>query len=670
MLSRSGRRPISAALTVASLLLLTGITECNSTCFDYDSRGNRFTYECVVCQDPDSNPCTRDTWNVPAGNVCVAQDQPLLPNGTACDDGTTVGVCVSGVCSSSLSCDVAAALATQTCLMEANEAWQACYANGGAPCSDKDPSIIAALSALEATVSASCSSGEFGSLSVPALVGRLQTSCRYEAASLASRSFGGPHGAAWADADPASRACLEAAHQTGASLLDDVLTSTQNCLTGGNCDAAGLATEVQGLSSTAQQYIAGACSALETIVALDPQQFVERALHQSDCIVATSRADTSPLALSCGPSRVPSTPTRGQYVQIVLDGADWGTSCGDGSPYAFQIRLAPPGQPLNRVLIGMQGGGVCIFGSDCGPIWQSSPGLFEALSDQAPSGGIMSNDPAQNDFAAWTKVFLPYCTQDVYAGGGISQAFTGFDIERYGSVNVRAAVEYVRNLLWLMQDQEGGEGYRPDQMVAAFGGWSAGGFGALYNYHWMLDDLQWPNTTAFADSSLGLDSGDPLFSVRVLGGLLQVLWDALPVFPPYCFAGDCAVGPDLYAATAPRLKATPNQQFLILSNQNDGTQVGTTYFPSTAAWINAARSSVCDTKDLAGVNYYLTSVLNSVHVVSLGSLYAQAVDGELMSQWLWKGVIGAPNAIADRIEEGLFAQQIAGVNPFPCAIAP
>ncbi len=274
----------------------------------------------------------------------------------------------------------------------------------------------------------------------------------------------------------------------------------------------------------------------------------------------------------------------------------------------------------------MQGGGVCIFGSDCEPLWNNAPGLFEALSDQAPSGGIMSNDPAQNDFADWTKVFLPYCNQDVFAGGGRIQAFPNFDFERHGSVNVRAAVEYVRNVLWLLLDQESGDGYRPVQIVAAFGGWSAGGFGTLYNYHWVLDDLQWPNTTAFADASLALDSRDPLFSVRVLGGALQALWDALPVFPPYCIAGDCAVGPDLYAATAPRLKAVPNQQMLILTGQNDGTQVNTTFFPSTAAWINTARTSVCDTRNL--------------------------------------------NGITDRMQEGNFVQQVPGVNPFACAVAP
>jgi len=525
------------------------------------------------------------------------------------------------------------------------------------------------LSALQSTVNASCEDGDFGSLTVAALVGRLQASCSSESVSLASRSYGGPQGAAWAPGDASSRSCLQAAHQSGAAFLDAVLSSANACLADGSCDADELDTETAALAASAEQEITGACTALADLVALTPAQYVERAAHQSDCIIATTHTDTAPLTLSCGPTRAGSPPPRGEYVQIELDGEEWGTLCGDGSPFAFQLRLAPEGAPLDRVLIGMQGGGVCVFEADCAGVWENAPGLFESLSDEPPTSGIMSNDPEENPFADWTKVYLPYCNQDVFIGGGITEDLGELQLPRYGAVNVRAAVEYVRNVLWGMLDQEGGDGYRPDQLIAAFGGWSAGGFGTLYNYHWMLDDLQWPNTAAFPDAALALDSGGVL-SVRTLGTLLRSQWEALPFFPPYCFAGDCAVGPDLYAATAPRLKAVPNQQFLILSNQNDSTQVGTTFFPSTPDWINAERSSVCDTRDLNGIHYYLTSDVQSVHVVSLGPLYSGSVDGAVMSEWLWDAVVDDPGAVVSRMEEGDFVQDITGVDPFPCAVAP
>ena len=46
-----------------------------------------------------------------------------------------------------------------------------------------------------------------------------------------------------------------------------------------------------------------------------------------------------------------------------------------------------------------------------------------------------------------------------------------------------------RDVLWKKLDEEGA-GYRPDE-VSLFGGWSAGAYGTMYNYHWLVDDLQW-----------------------------------------------------------------------------------------------------------------------------------------------------------------------------------
>ena len=567
------------------------------------------------------------------------------------------------------SCAEAAASATQTCLADVNFAWETCYLDNDGPCADDDPIIASALLMLDATVSDNCTDGEFLSLSVDALVGRLQTSCTSEAMSLASRTFGGPQGAVWESASSGNRACLQDAQMNGANFMDAAIALANACLASENCDADAYDQEVTELADGAAQAVADACGPLQQLIALSPSQYIDRARHQVDCTVATIHADTAPLALSCGPTRTGETPPRGEYTQIILDGEEWGTLCGDGSPFAFQIRLAPEGQPLDRILIGMQGGGVCVFEPDCANRWENAPELFESLTDEPPTSGVMSNE-SDNPFGDWTKVYLPYCNQDVFAGGGVPQVFTDFTVERYGAVNVRAAVEYVRNLLWRLLDEEGGDGYRPDQITAMFGGFSAGAFGTLYNYHWTLDDLQWPHTTAFPDAALALDSGG-FTSVRTLGNILVGTWAALPFFPPYCFAGDCAVGPDLYAATAPRLKAVPNQQFMILTNQWDQTQQSTTFFPTDVDWINEERLTVCETRDLNGIHYYLTGDTQNVHVVSLRpELYDGEVDGQVMSDWLWEGVIGDPDATVSRMEEGTFVEAFPGVEPFPCQVPP
>ena len=69
-------------------------------------------------------------------------------------------------------------------------------------------------------------------------------------------------------------------------------------------------------------------------------------------------------------------------------------------------------------------------------------------------------------------------------------------MQRFGALERRAALRYVRDVLWRELDDHRPEGYRPDRMRVLFGGYSAGGFGTLYNYHYVLDDLQWAHTAA------------------------------------------------------------------------------------------------------------------------------------------------------------------------------
>src|SRR5262249_43385881 len=152
----------------------------------------------------------------------------------------------------------------------------------------------------------------------------------------------------------------------------------------------------------------------------------------------------------------------------------------DGSSYAFWIKLAPNGSPPERVVIDLQGGGVCLFESDCSDVQMNSPGLFEALSDyqpSGPSGGYMSTNSATNPFWDWTMVAMPYCTQDLHFGGGVDSVFPSLTVHRYGALNVRATLRYLRDVLWSELDATTGSGYRPDLLRVLFGGVSAGGYG-------------------------------------------------------------------------------------------------------------------------------------------------------------------------------------------------
>ena len=563
-------------------------------------------------------------------------------------------------------CSMAAPEALRSCIGDVSRTIATCYRDGDRPCDDSDPDIEAALSGLQETVEGACADGELLSLSVDAVVGRLQNACRSQADSIAWRTFGGPQGAVWPGAGDEGRACLQSAHETITGFVDQTLAATNDCLAADACDGTALSEERRSAADEAVASVDTACPELPALIAVDSRTFVSRAEEQVDCTLATVHGDTGDLALSCGPGNVESVPPRGEWSQIILDGEQWGTRCGDGSDYAIQLRLAPEGSPLDRVLIGLQGGGVCLFEEDCTSRLASNPGLFNAQDDLPVSTGIASTDP-MNPFSDWTMVYLPYCNQDVFAGGGVVESLGDLELPRYGSINARAGMRVARDILWKLSDEAGGDGFRPDRLIALFGGFSAGGYGALYNYHWVLDDLQWPRTAAFPDAGGALDNGG--IGVRTLGFTKIPAWGFRNYLPPYCFSGDCAVGPDLYRATSPRLKQVPEQQYLILSNQKDETQQRDAFFFDEAQWIDAMRAAFCDTKDLRGIQWYLTSdSVNSVHVVSLREeFYYGAVAGEKMVDWLWRAVTD-PDSIEDRAEEGNFTTDIPGSSPFPCQL--
>lgn len=595
--------------------------------------------------------------------------------GCSNDNGTLGGTGGSGATGGtggtpSGTCSEVAAEASRTCVSAINAAWEACYNDTNLPCASDNTDVTAALSSLESDTRAGCADGEFGELSVDALVGRLQNSCASETSSLATRTYGGPMGVVWADATANDQACLQTAHENASTLIDDAFLSANACLAAADCDPATVQADRDAARATALSNVEASCAELEELIAVPADLYVNRALLQADCLVATANADPGDLSLACGPSNVTETLPRGEYAQVTLDGDKWDTVCGDGSPYSFWIRLAPEGQPLDRIVIGLQGGGVCFFDDDCSARFANNPGLFTSEDDVPFESGIASNDPDESPFGNWTKVYLPYCNQDVFGGRGVTEEFAALDLQRNGGTNLRSAIRYTRDLIWGLMDEDGGAGFRPDELVALFGGFSAGGYGTLYNYHWLLDDLQWPRTAAFPDAGLALDNGTAL-SVRTLGFTLIPAWGTLPNLPPYCFSGDCAVGPFLYNAISPRLETVPEQQMLILSNQKDLTQQGDALFDDEAFWINSIRESYCDTKDLPGIHYYLTSESEeSVHVVSIRpEFWNGSVAGEVMRDW-FEGAIDDPDNVEDRAEEGEFQTNVPGVTAFPCPVAP
>ncbi len=605
-----------------------------------------------------------------------------------------------------VSCIDRAADALRECVLTLNELRRACFVDGGLPCPDDDASIGAAVDELEQKARDSCDASDVQPLTIDGWASRLAAACRSETQSLASRAFGGPHGASWANAGDLATSCLAEPHRIVSALLDDALAGRNACLSNIACDAATLEAQESAAADVAAADIMDGCDFLPLLIALEPHAYVERTMAQLDCITAVVHRDTGALELACGPDAIrrdpPPAPGPNGYMKVVLDSAIYGTRCGgdapfysEDNPYAFHIRLAPEGHPIENVLIYLEGGGACVFGAEgtgpgnagCYNRFLEDWTLFETQqSGQPHTFGIMSDDPAVSPFANWTKVFVEYCTQDLHMGGGAVSEYesVGFTVHRYGAINARTAIRYVRDLLWKLLDERGGEGYRGDRITALFGGFSAGGWGALYNYHWVLDDLQWPRSAAFPDSALALNNEhNAVWNLRflagayVLDGPAPYNWAAAANQPPYCFGADCVVGPTLLKAHAPRLKAVPEQQYMMLSNQNDEIgQMASTFFDRETTfelgrvhWINAARQAYCETRELPGINYFLMPFPGDLHSTSLDDYYMSqvAVDGEIMGHWI-ESVFSNPDGVANRVEEGELTQIYPGVDPFPCQL--
>jgi len=194
----------------------------------------------------------------------------------------------------------------------------------------------------------------------------------------------------------------------------------------------------------------------------------------------------------------------------------------------------------------------------------------------------------------------------------------------------------------------------------------------LYNYHWVLDDLGWAHTTAVPDAGLAMDNGT--LGVIALGTAVLPPtfpgWNTQPFVPPYCFTGDCAeIFVNLEAATAPRLLAVPEQQFLHISNQIDDTQRNTTLFASNAAFVNTLRSSYCSIQGTPGLHSFLRGASTSIHGQLNNGHWDSAVIGDtVLRDWLGAAMTN-PAGVVDKTQEGTLVADFAGVLPFPCAVA-
>jgi hypothetical protein len=166
----------------------------------------------------------------------------------------------------------------------------------------------------------------FGAVATPAdLVARLEESCRGEPASLAARTFGGPHAALLATGDASTVGCLAIAATEALKQARTQLKRYTSCIRtihkGGVCDEAETLAKVADAQAKATTKISAACADLHATLGMTVADYAARAAAQAECMASTATGADA-LGLACAP--LTPVPALGTWTQVTLDGRPGG----------------------------------------------------------------------------------------------------------------------------------------------------------------------------------------------------------------------------------------------------------------------------------------------------------------------------------------------------------
>jgi len=194
---------------------------------------------------------------------------------------------------------------------------------------------------------------------------------------------------------------------------------------------------------------------------------VDARIPGADAAPPDAALDAGPSEDAGGPPVAPLEAPPRTWTWLPIEGM----RCADGSPTGIGVNFAPG---ATRMFIYLIGGGACWDEASCyadgrAAFIESGFGAADFAGLNLDSVWFMSRSAPENPFADHHLVFVPYCTGDIHGGNRVAR-YGAHTTHHVGAVNFEALARRLHATF-------------PDLERVVVAGGSAGGFGALLNWH-------------------------------------------------------------------------------------------------------------------------------------------------------------------------------------------
>ncbi len=222
-----------------------------------------------------------------------------------------------------------------------------------------------------------------------------------------------------------------------------------------------------------------------------------------------------------------------------------GSKCRDGKTTGIGVSINPAS---DKLIIFLEGGGACLETLTCA----ANPRSWgEADLGAGPATSLLLRDDV-NPYADWNKVYVPYCSGDVFTGTKES----GFNGEpQTGYVNFTKTLERVVPT------------FKSKVEMVVLAGHSAGGFGTAWNWMRTQDAFGKIPVHAYDDSGQPLG---PMYLTPCFQQYVAAQWGWKESVHPACKGCDVDGGDVVRPLVDTALARKTNGRFALLTNDEDG----------------------------------------------------------------------------------------------------